>query len=177
MEVLIASTLTVTVLSVAVGTFLSGMMSWFRGQGRIDAETGSQRAVREVSQTLREAMAVTVDANGMGLSFRLPVTNPDGSYTIPLTWDGVARRIAYNNGQLIVSGNGPDRVICKGVITTDPLTSGGTGSYKIFTAGGGSVTRSLNVEVVSQRTADYSKLATSRSRETIYLRNIPDLYN
>lgn len=175
-EVLLASTLTVTVLAVAVGTFLTGMVSWARGQGRIDAEGGSQRAVREISQTLREAMAVTVDADGKGLSYRMPALDANGNYTIPITWDGITRRIAYSNGQIVASGGAADRVLCKGVILTDPQSSGGTAAYAPFTAGSGTITRSLNVMIVSQRAADRDKTATSRSRETIYLRNIPDLF-
>lgn len=177
MEVLLASTLTVTVLAVAIGVFLSGMLSWMRGQGRIDAESGSQRAVRAISQTLREAMVVTVDSDGNGLTYRLPLSDSNGNYNVPMTWDGVTRRIFLSGGKIKVTGTGPERILCSGVISTDPLTSGGTGAYKVFTSGAGSITRSLNVMVVSQRTTDYNKTATSRSRETIYLRNIPDLYN
>jgi hypothetical protein len=175
-EVLLSSTLTVTVLMVAVGTFLTGMVGWARGQGRIDAEEGAQQGVRIVSQTVREAMSVTVDANGQGLTYQMPATDGTGNYTVPVVWDGITRRLFLSNGNLMVSANESSRILCKGVITTDPLTTNGTGTYRIFTPGGGAVTRSISVMVVSQRSADGNKMATSRSRETIYLRNIPDLF-
>jgi len=172
-----ASTLTVMVLGVSLSVFLSGLMGWTRGQGRIDAESGSQRAVREITMALREAMAVSVDADKNGVTYRLPVTDGNGNYTVPMTWDGLTRRVYKSNGQILMLDGDRTRVLCSGVIDTDPQSAGGTSPYTLFSAGGGTVTRSLTVMVVSRRTTDYNKSATSRSRETIYLRNVPDLYN
>lgn len=175
-EVVFASTLTVVVLAIGVSTFLTGTLSWARGEGRIDAQESSQVAIRLVSQELREAMAVTVDADGRGLSYRLPTRDANGNYTMPITWDGVARRIEVNGTSLRITGGAQTRVVARGLIFTDPQSLGGTQNYRIFTAGNGTITRSLTVMVVTRREADGARLVTSRSRETIYLRNIPDLY-
>jgi len=176
-ETIIAAGFSTLAVLGATLLFLSSSMTWIRGTGRIDAEATTNRAVREISRELREAMTVTVDANGLGLSYRLPVKDSSGSYTMPITWDGVSRRIQLDGSHLNITGGATPHTICKGVILTDTQSPGGTGAYQIFTAGSGAITRSLTVLLVSSRNADYNKMATSRSRETIYLRNIPQLVN
>lgn len=174
-EVTFASAMTMLVLTTSVGVFMLGMTSWLRGQGKIDSEGGSQNAVRIVSKELREARDVTVDGDGMGLSYKLPLNDADGNYVIPITWDNVTRRIELQGTNLVVTKPGNTRIICRGVITTDPLSTGGTVPYKLFTAGAAGTTRSINVMVVSSRSSYKVENAVSRSRETIFLRNIPIL--
>jgi hypothetical protein len=174
-EVTFAAALSTVVLFGAISSFLSGMTSWARGQGRIDAENGSQRATRQIARELRQAMSVVVDADGNGLTYRMPAMDTGGSFKMPVIWDNVTRRIYVSNNSIYVSGGGTARRLCTGVIGTDPQSPGGTGSYKLFTAGSGSITRSLSVMVVSRQIADKNNTAVSRSRETIFLRNIPQL--
>jgi hypothetical protein len=176
-ETTIAAGLAVLTFYGATMLFLSGSMSWMRGAGKMDAEATTNRAVRQVARELREAMTVAVDANGQGLSYRLPVKDGSGTYTMPITWDGIARRIELQGTNLVVTGPGGNHIICSGVIFTDPQSPGGTGTYRVFSAGSGTITRSLTVMLVSSRSAEYNKMATSRSREIIYLRNIPELVN
>jgi hypothetical protein len=174
-ETVVAAGFSVIAITGAVMLFLSGAMAWTRGAGRMDAETKSHFAIRLISRELREARSVVVDANGQGLTYQLPLKDEDGSYHLPMTWDGRSRRIELVGNTLrVVDGEAVHR-ICTGVALTDPLSPGGSGTYRIFTPGSGSITRSLSVMVVSTRNADYNKTATSRSRETIYLRNIPQL--
>lgn len=174
-ETVIAASFSVIAITGAVMLFLSGAMSWTRGAGRMDAESKANFAIRMISRELREAMSVTVDGNGRGLTYRLPQKQQDGSYVLPITWDGRYRRIELQDTNLVVIDGEAKHRICSGVVLTDPQSVGGSGSYKIFTPGSGTITRSLTAMVVSTRNADYNKTATSRSRETIYLRNIPQL--
>ena len=174
-ETVVAAGLSVIVFLGATLLFLSGAMSWARGSGKIDAEATTHRAVREISRELREAMAVSVDADGLGLSYELPVKDASGSFTTPISWDGITRRIELQGADLVMTGGHAPRTILKGVILSDPQSPDGQGSYRIFTAGSGAITRSLTVMLVSSRSADYNRMATSRSRETIYLRNIPQM--
>ncbi|MBX3117643.1 MAG: hypothetical protein KF784_01145 [Fimbriimonadaceae bacterium] len=174
-EVLTASFIGSTVLLITISVFIAGMASWLRGQSKINAESQAQNAVRIISQELREAMVVTVDTDGKGLSYRLPAKGSNGNYTVPATWDGVARRIELQGSKIVVTKPSSTRVITEDVILTDPLSTGGSATYKIFTAGPGTIVRSLSVMVVT-KTAEYRKETnTSRSRELIFLRNIPDL--
>lgn len=151
------------------------MGSWYRGEGQIRAETQSQRAVRLITAELREAMSVSVDANGQGVNYRLPAVDANGNYVVPATWDNVNRRIALEGNVIRLYTGGSERIIARNVITTDPRSVGGIGTYQVFTRGAGTIVRQLNVMVVTRTNEFRTQNATSRSRETIFLRNIPEL--
>ena len=175
-EMVLALSLTLIVCTVGLSTFLIGMGSWSRGQSRIDVEAPAQLAIRTISVTLRCAMSVTVDSNGQGLSYRMPAADGTGTFVSPATWDGINRRIELDTSDLVIKAdNAANRTICQNVITTDPLSSSAS-AYKIFTPSAGSITRSLTAMVVSEQAAFNSpKPVYGRHRETIYLRNVPQL--
>jgi hypothetical protein len=178
-EVLTAAGMSTMVMFGVILALLSGMKSWAQGESKIVAEQGSQQAVRQISVELREAMSVTVDAGGNSLSYRLPQKDGNGNYVVPAQWDGVNRRIFYqnsDNGNTIKLGPyGHEREICKNVVLQEPLTGGGSSVYRIFSPGAGSITRQLTVMVVTQTSGVSNNKLNSRIRETIYLRNIPTL--
>lgn len=174
-EVLTASFMTVMVVTTAVATMLYGLSSWAKGQGRIYAETDSQKAIRLISMELREAMSVIVDGDGLGLSYRRPQLDVNGNYITPAVWDNVNRRIELSGSTLRIVTDGQARTICTGVVLTDPLTSGGTGTYRVFQAPAGAITRQITVQVVTRRNTYKTMQSYSRSRETIFLRNVPEL--
>jgi hypothetical protein len=174
-EVLTASTISVLVLAGAYAALLSGSWTWLRGSGALDANASAQRAVRKVASELRQAMSVTVDGNGLGLSYRMPVIDGNGNYTVPPIWDNVTRRIELNGTNLNIVTGGTTKRIASGVILTDPLSSGGTGSYVIFSPGIGTITRQVTVQLVVRKDTLRTKTTTSRNRETVFLRNIPEL--
>ncbi|MFN8219939.1 MAG: hypothetical protein U0S12_07375 [Fimbriimonadales bacterium] len=176
-EVTVAASIGVMVLFGAVMTLVFGMTSWVQGESRIVAESDAQSGIRAISQRLREAMAVSVDANGKGLAYRLPKKDDGGNYLVPAIWDGVSRRIEFSNGDIDLVDGDVRRTICEGVVLTDPLSNGGTGTYPIFRAGSGSITRQVTVQIVRQTNGSRNKTITSRRLETIYLRNIPELRN
>jgi len=175
-EMVLAISLAAMVSIVGLSTFLVGMASWYRGETRIECEQPAQQSVRNISMTLRTAMSVTVDANGKGLSYRLPKADATGTFISPPTWDGINRRIELDGSNLVVKAdNAPNQTICENVITTDPLSSTNA-AYQIFTPGQGAITRSLTVMVVSEQSSDTSPVPLyGRHRETIYFRNVPQL--
>lgn len=176
-EMVLAISMTAVVCTVGISTFLMGIGSWYRGQSRIDVEGTAQKAVRNIAMTLRTSMSVTVDANGQGLTYRMPAVDGTGTFIQPATWDGITRRIELDGTNLnIITGGTQTNTICQNVITTDPLSSGGTSSYVIFTPGGGTITRSLTVMVVSSQAAyNDTQQVYGRHRETIFFRNVPQL--
>ncbi|MBS1707899.1 MAG: hypothetical protein JSS65_04165 [Armatimonadetes bacterium] len=187
-ESLVASVITTMVLFTAVGAYLAGMGSWARGEAWIDVQQQSRNAVRSVSDELREAMYVTVDADGMGLSYRLPTKTVSGSFTVPLTWDGVNRRIYYSNGGLWVSDANTQVQVAKGVITMDPFLGADNArtvviksgtytapSYKIFVPDGNSTIRSITVCAVTRSRGKGAETIHARHRETVFLRNVPSI--
>lgn len=167
-----AAVFTVLVLTGAFAALLSGSSAWIRGGGSMNAEATAQRAVRKVAHELRQAMVVTVDGDGRGLTYRMPMVDGSGSYTVPPVWDGVTRRIELAGANLDIIENGNRRRLASGVILTDPL---GNQSYRIFTAGAGAVTRQITVQLAVQKNTVKDYQVSSRSRETIFLRNIPEL--
>lgn len=175
-EVLVASVISFLVLAGAATALLFGMAGWARGQARIDSETQAQQAIRLVSKLLREAMVVNVDANGQGLTYRLPSKDGNGNFNLPATWDGVNRRIEVSGSDLNLVVGGTTRNLASGVILTDPQA--GNQAYRVFTPGAGTITRQLWMKLAtSTMSGDRRKTMTSRGREMIYLRNIPQLTN
>ena len=174
-EVVTGAAITTLVLFGSTAAMISGMNSWARGQGKIDADSQSQKAVRVISMELRQAMTVTVDSNGLGLTYRLPSKDANGDYIIPVVWDNIYRRIEYSNGVIKILTGENNHVICRNVILTDPFSTGGVASYKIFTAGSGAITRQLVVMIATRTNGARTENVTGRVRESIYLRNIPSL--
>jgi len=175
LETLTAAVMTVMVLTAGVGTLLMGLNSWARGQGHIEAESEAQEAVRIMCQKLREACQVNVDANGLGLSYQMPAVDNNGDYVVPAVWDGVTRRIELDGSTLNVVTNGRYRPICTGVILTDPDSANGTSPYTIFSCPANSVVNQVTMEVVAQRNSYRAVNLTSRAKETVYLRNVPQI--
>jgi hypothetical protein len=176
-EVLVASGVSSFVLLGTLSVFVSGVSSWTRGNRRIDVETQSQTAVRKVADELREAVQVTVDADGNGITYFRPRLDGNGNFQInvrglPVS-DGVARRFFVLNGQLMHdSGAGP-RTLCQNVILTDPLSPNGTVAYRPFVSGGGMVVRQLTVTIATRRRDGEGRNLTGRKRQTVFLRNVP----
>lgn len=172
METLVASTISIIVIGTAVMAIIFGTSSWIKGSSKGVADANAERAIRMMSDELRQAMLVTVDANGQGLTYQLPTINGSGNFTVPPVWDGVNRRFQLNGTSLQWVNGASTRTICKNIRSTDPRTSA---AYRIFVPGVGSVTRALNLLVATSETSTKTKTFSGRYRETIYLRNIPEL--
>lgn len=176
---MVTSLVTVMTLGAASSVWIAAAGSWYRGAGKIDAETNSRTAVRMACTELSEAIDVAVDTNGMGLTFHKPAKDANGDYVTDVTGqaqsDGLNRRIFLNNGQLVYFNGTANRVIGRNVITTDPLSPGGTGAYKIFTPGAGLITRQVTVMVATATAGKGAEVVKARKRETVFLRNIVDI--
>ncbi|MBS1723930.1 MAG: hypothetical protein JSS66_13365 [Armatimonadetes bacterium] len=178
LEAVVASSITVLVLGTTTTVWLAGAKSWYRGAGKIQAETQSRRAVRTVCNELSEAMSVTVDADGMGMTFQKPAKDASGDYVCDVQGqpvsDGFNRRIYFQSGKLRYLTPTGTRLLSFNVITTDPNSPGGTTPYKIFVAGAGKITRQVTVMVATQTTGANREIVKGRNREVAFLRNIYD---
>lgn len=196
LETMVTAIVSVMVLGSCLVLYIMGASDWARGENAIDVEASSRQGVRRVSNELRQAYYVSIDANGMGLTYRRPALDNQGNFTLPLVWDGKDRRIFVSNGSLFINdGTGANYRIVRNIVTKDPfLSSGGqsnriwnlesakndddnnTGnSYRIFTAGPGSVTRSVIIQLVTRNAGGLRAVVFGRNRETIYLRNVPQV--
>ncbi|MBX3110643.1 MAG: hypothetical protein KF857_01425 [Fimbriimonadaceae bacterium] len=187
-ESLVASVISSMVLFVAISAYLAGMGSWARGESWIDVQQQSRNSVRVVSDKLREAMAVLVDLDGMGLTYKLPAKDSSGAFVVPLTWDGVTRRIYYSNGNLYTQDGLTVNQVATGIITIDPFLGADNArtvvikngaysapSYKIFSTDGSVNPRSVIVCVVTKSRGKGAETIHARHRETIFLRNLPSI--
>jgi hypothetical protein len=174
-EAMMAAVVTVATLTTSLLVYVVGMMGWYRGEGNINAEMGSHTALRVIANELRQAMSVSVDGNGLGLTYSLPAQDDTGTDLVPLQSDGVARRIELDGTTINMTANGATRKLCAGVILTDPLSQNGASAYQVFTAGSGSTTRSVTVMIVTQQPGYSGETLTARNRETIYVRNVPQV--
>jgi hypothetical protein len=174
-ETLVVTLMSTIVIFASLACFLQGAGSWAKGQSNMTVQDQSRRTVRIIADELREAMSVFVDADGMGLTYRKPRLDAEGNFETPVIWDGVTRRIYFDEGKLFMGPDGQERIICTDVIVTDPKIAGNP-PYRTFVPGGGSITRSLDVKVITSTPSgvDANKVI-SRKRETIFLRNVPEL--
>lgn len=162
-------------LVAGLGVFMAGMSSWYRGQDKMDVEGTAHRAVRMMSLELREAMVVQVASNGKSVTYQRPATTSSGNYKVPLVWDGIDRKIEFDKDKVnLLAGGKIVRTLCRGVLGNDPAENGNP-AYKMFTPGEGTLTRSVTIQVVTGRDKGKSKYVSSRRRETVYVRNVPEL--
>lgn len=153
-----------------VGT-LSG---WATGQARIQAETDAQRALRRVTDALQEAMWAQVDGDGMGITYHLPTRDGSGNIAFPLAWDGIERRIELAGTDLRICDNAGCQTILTDVTTADPNRP--SGGYTMFVASAGSTVRQVTVQIVVRRTVRPGHDVWARTRESVRLRNVPQLF-
>lgn len=171
-EVALAAGISTTVLIAGVSVFLVGMRSWIKGEANMDVSSNSQKALRAVSNELREAMSVTVNTDGLGVTYVRPKRESDGSFTNPMVSDGVNRAIELSGTDLLIKGSGSPRKIARNVLKREP---GQSSDYRIFTAPVGAVSRSLTIKLVAGKTGVSGDSIVERSRETVFLRNVPQL--
>lgn len=106
LETLTATSLFSIMLLGGVTLMLNGVSSYERDITRTSAEADVGRAIRVISEQLRQAVTVTVDSGGQGLTYTLPARQSDGSLVVPITSDGISRRIyrTANGRHLAIDG-------------------------------------------------------------------------
>lgn len=172
LEVVTGAGISVVTLVGGVACFMAGMMSWMKGVGAMDSLSKSQDSVRLIASQLREAMSVSISSDGQSVTYSLPLKDESGSYVLPLASDGVTRSFALTNGSLTQTIGSTTRTLTTNVLTTDPATSS---TYKVFTANNGDVTRQVVITLVTSKQGFRNNWTPSRSRECVYLRNVPQL--
>mgnify|MGYP001440992990 FL=1 len=171
-EVSVAAVIGTMVLGTALTLFVAGAGMWVHGSEMVEAEGQSRQAIRVITDQLRQAMVVAVDANGQGATYRLPTRDASGIFSSPPVWDGVTRRIFHNSGSIVIQEGAASRTICRNVVLQDPDNGGA--NYRIFTTPPTAIFREVSVRVVTRRIAQ-GRTYLGRKRETVYLRNIPKL--
>jgi len=192
-EVVVGSVISTVVLTSALSLFIACAGAWARGENLMDGENDTRQAVRVISDELRQAMLVTIDADGRGITYRHPNKTAGGDFAVPVVWDGVERRIFLNGTNLIMRGTGGvERVVARNVLTVDPFmlsttttqrkmrhTSQGVEvapAYRIFTASSGGLINEVIVQIVTgTKGGRAGESLRTRKRERVVLRNVPEL--
>lgn len=192
-EVVVGSVISTIVLTSALSLFIACAGAWARGENLMDGENDTRQAVRVISDELRQAMLVTIDADGRGITYRHPNKDVNGNFSVPVVWDGVSRRIYLNGTNLILRGNGGiERVVARNVLTVDPFmlstttvqrkmrnTSQGVEvapSYRIFTPSSAGLINEVIVQIVTgTKGGRVGESLRTRKRERVVLRNVPEL--
>jgi len=170
-ETMMAAVITGLTLITGVGIFFVGMFGWLTGEGQLDSEETSHTAIQAITNELRQAVVVGVDANGLGLTYALPLQQ-NGTDVYPETTDGLTRRIELDGTKLNIIGNGVTNTLCTNVTTTDPSTGA---RYALFTPGAGTNPHALTVEICTTSPGDPGINQLARNRDSIYLRNVPQI--
>jgi type II secretory pathway pseudopilin PulG len=171
-EVVVGASISVLTLVGGVGCFMAGMMSWMKGVGAMDSISKSQDSVRMICQQLREAMSVTINTDGTMVTYSIPSKDQSGSYLLPLASDGITRKFVLTNGILSQVTGDSSRVVTTNVMTTDPASNS---AYRVFSSNNGDVTRQVVVTLITSKQGFRDNWTPSRSRESVYLRNVPQL--
>jgi len=125
-ELLTAMTVMGFVILGTLTLLITGMKSFKKTTADVDITNQNAQALRRVSETLRQAINVTISGNGTVVSFNLPKMGAVDSVTgeaevlDPLTSDGVARSYTVNftSGTLVEQPGG--RVLVKNLASKDP---------------------------------------------------------
>jgi hypothetical protein len=126
-ELILGMSITVVVVLASAELLLSGLKSYNRTTVEVGLNNQNAQGLRRVSQSLREALAVTVSADGRRIDYTLPqrsaANNPvtgEREFIDPPVSDGVARHYVVNmtNGTLVDGVTG--RVLVRNIVARDP---------------------------------------------------------
>ncbi|MFM9873949.1 MAG: prepilin-type N-terminal cleavage/methylation domain-containing protein [Fimbriimonadaceae bacterium] len=191
-EVVVASVVSVVVLTSVVTLFITVIAAWARGETTMGTEGETSQIISRVSDELREAMWVSVDGDGYGLTYRKPKKAVGGNFEIPVVWDGIDRRIYLSGTDLKIFDGTSTRILSKNVLKNDPFRLGthmnqmkksnqtvaveGAPTYKIFVPNSTALVSEITVTVVTGakggRPGEWSR---AKKRDRVLLRNVPEL--
>lgn len=193
-EVVVGSIISFIVLSSAVALFLGVIGAWARGESMMDGDNDTRQIVRIASDELREAMWVSVDADGMGITYRKPRKDASGDFEIPVVWDGIDRRMELNGANLEIDDGGSVRTIGRNVLSVDPFRLGthvmeskryvedplnptaAPPAYRIFEGPATGLVSEVTVTIVTgSRGGQAAESVRAKKRERVVLRNVPQL--
>jgi len=191
-EVVVTSVVSAVVLTSVVTLFITVIAAWARGETTMGTEGDTQEVVSKVADELREAMWVSVDADGYGLTYRKPRKTVAGDFEIPVVWDGYDRRIYLTGTDLKIFDGTTTRNLSTNVLKNDPfrlgthmnqkkksnqtVTAEGAPTYKIFVPNSASLVSEVTVTVVTgAKGGRPGEWARAKKRDRVVLRNVPEL--
>ena len=164
---LVEMAVSLSIVVLAVFGMTSILVHSSRSSDRTTSQSGIDSGVamagERVAGYLMEARVVTIDTNGMGLTYKYPAPDPGTGGEVyssdPKAAETGNRRLYVSNGELLCSDE-PDRPILTDIPDTDPETHA---ALRVFSAGLNS--HEIVVRLASEKTS--SREHTQYSAETI----------
>lgn len=177
MELLAGMSLLILTLGGVVTLTIGALRSFSRTSTGIDLSEGNARSMRRVTETLRQAMLVTVLESGNRIQYRMPTFSATADSVTgekelldPLQWDNVVREFRVVNGTLQDSAG---KILVRNVVLTDPdpASSGYNQVVVPFNLGTVGATRSMTVTLMTRATTTSGQPLFWRLKNTVLLRN------
>ena len=176
-ELLAGLSLMLLTLGGVVSLTIGGLKSFSRTNTGIDLSEGNARSMRRVTETLRQAMGVTVLENGARIQYQMPTFSAtadpitgEKELLDPLQWDNVTREFRVTGGNLV---DGSGKILVRNVVLTDPdpASTGYNQAYAPFTLATVGATRSLTVTLMTKASTTSGTPQFWRLKNTVLLRN------
>jgi type II secretory pathway pseudopilin PulG len=132
MEMLISLGITSMLMLGILSLFIGSSRSSDKIQVQNSVDTDVALAVESITGYLIEGRSIVIDANGLGVTYRRPATNADGTYTSSFTsLEANSHRLYVTNG-VLYSSEAVNRPVLRDVPTNDPETGA---ALRVFSAG------------------------------------------
>jgi len=147
-EVVVSLAIVVLVVFGMTSVMVHSSRASDRTTSQSDIDSGVAIATERVEGRLIEARSVTIDDNGLGLTYKYPAKNLDGTYSSnPKSLESTSRRLYVSDDNKLYCSDEPDRPILTDIPDIDPETQS---AMRVFQVGINS--REVQVRLVSQRT-------------------------
>lgn len=177
-ELIIASALIILTLIGVLALMISGLRSFERTTSDINLTQPNAQAMRRISETLRQALSITISSDGSQINYVLPkVSASPDPYTgekelvYPLTPDGIQRSFQVKNRNLVSL---PDnRKLLSGINPIDPHSSSTQyqQSYRPFQRTTIGAKNAISINLITSETVN-GKIRFTRMKSTVLVQNI-----
>jgi prepilin-type N-terminal cleavage/methylation domain-containing protein len=160
--------------------FASSLRSLQRTSNDVTMTDQNSRALRKVSETIRQAMSVTVTNSGKTISFNLPAMTAgvdtvtgEKECIVPVVSDGVNRGYNIDFGAGVLRDTVTGKVLVRNLYSKDPDAASSlyNQSYLPFDIVMIGTHRALTINLIT-RDATSGQARTTRMKTTIILRNM-----
>lgn len=177
-ELIVSSSLMVFTLIGVLALMISGLRSFERTTSDINLTQPNSQAVRRISETLRQALTVSISVDGTRVDYVLPkVGTAIDAYTgekeliTPLEPDGVKRSFEVKNGSL--TSLPEKRLLLSGIDPVDPHTSSSQykQTYRPFQSTTIGARNAVTINLITREDVN-GKPRFTRMKSTVMVQNI-----
>lgn len=156
---------------------INASKSMTRVQSDMNVQTRSSQAMRRITDTLRQAMTVTLSSDGKTVTYTLPklttatdIVTGEKELVYPMVSDGVTRSFVVSGSNLISNPGG--RILVRNISSIDPQT-GSTQYNKVYNPFQSTTIgsrRAITVTLICSEVAN-GKVRYARMKSTVLIQN------